>query len=313
MLQSEQQVSGHAKSGPAPRRVTNENRRRLMWFTFVLPGILLSGALLLYPFLDSIRLSFFEWGGVGDKTYVGTDNYNELVRDKNAWMAIRNTTLFAIANAVFTVGIGGGFALAINRKVHGARLLKYLIFLPVLLPAVFISLVWMVALDGNFGWFNDILGWIHPSLPRGWLGEPSWVLPSVMLVSTLQWVGFPMVILLAALDDVLPDIHEAATLDGVNGLQRAWHISIPSIREVISTIFLVQLMFGFRVFDQVFVMTGGGPGRVSEVATTFVYREGFLNRRFGYATSQAVVTAVLIAVVSMVYVSVVRPRSIEKA
>lgn len=284
-----------------------------MWLGFVLPAILLSGGLLLYPFLDSIRVSFLDWEGVGDGTYVGTDNYTELLQDRNAWTAIRNTMVFAFANAVLTVGIGGAFALAISRKIRGARTIKYLIFLPVLLPAVFISLVWMVALDGNFGWFNDILGWIHPDLPRGWLGEPSWVLPAVIMVSTLQWVGFPMVILLAALEDVPPDIHESATLDGVNELQRAWHISLPSIREVISTIFLVQLMFGFRVFDQVFVMTGGGPGRVSEVSATFVYREAFLNRRFGYATTQAVLTAVVIAVVSMLYVTIVRPRSIEKA
>ena len=284
-----------------------------MWVAFALPAVALSAFLLLYPFLDSLRLSLLDWTGVGEGTYIGFDNYSELAGDPNAKLAIRNTLVFAIANAILSVGIGGAIALAIDRRIPGAKAFKFLIFLPVLLPAVFISLVWSVALDGNFGWFNDILGWIHPSLSRGWLGDPTWVLPTITLVSVLQYVGFPMVILLAALEDVPTYIHEAATIDGVTGLQRVRYISIPSIRDVIATIFLVQLMFGFRVFDQVFVMTRGGPGRVSEVAATFVYREGFLNRRFGYATAEAMVTAIVIAVCSMVYVTIIRPRRLEKA
>jgi ABC-type sugar transport system permease subunit len=118
--------------------------------------------------------------------------------------------------------------------------------------------------------------------------------------------------MLAALEDIPQDIHEAATLDGVTELQRARFVSIPSIRDVIATVFLLQLMFGFRVFDQVFVMSRGGPGRVSEVAATFVYREAFLNKRFGYATAEAIVIAIVIAIISMIYVTIIRPRRAER-
>ena len=288
-------------------------RRWPVWLVFALPAVSLSAFLLLYPFLDSARISLLDWTGAGQGTFVGLDNYSDLVRDPIARLAIRNTLVYSIGMTIGTVGIGSAIALAIDRRIPGASAFKFLIFLPVLLPIVFTSLVWAFFLDGNFGGINDILGWIHPSLPRPWLGDPATVNIMIILVSVLQFTGFPMVILIAALRDIPRDIHEAATIDGVSALQRVRYISLPSIRDVIATITLIQFMFGFRVFDQVFVMTRGGPGRLSEVAATFVWREAFVNRRFGYATAQAIVTSLVIAIISMVYLTILRPRRLEQA
>ena len=284
-----------------------------MWLVFALPAVSLSAFLLLYPFLDSARISLLDWTGAGQGTFVGLDNYSDLARDPIARLAIRNTLVYSIGMTIGTVGIGGAIALAIDRRIPGSSAFKFLIFLPVLLPIVFTSLVWAFFLDGNFGGINDILGWIHPALPRPWLGDPATVNIMIILVSVLQFTGFPMVILIAALRDIPRAIHEAATIDGVSALQRVRHITIPSIRDVIVTITLIQFMFGFRVFDQVFVMTRGGPGRLSEVAATFVWREAFVNRRFGYATAQAIVTSLVIAIISMAYLTILRPRRLEQA
>ncbi len=288
-------------------------RRWPVWLVFALPAVSLSAFLLLYPFLDSARISLLDWTGAGQGTFVGLDNYSDLARDPIARLAIRNTLVYSIGMTIGTVGIGGAIALAIDRRIPGSSAFKFLIFLPVLLPIVFTSLVWAFFLDGNFGGINDILGWIHPALPRPWLGDPATVNIMIILVSVLQFTGFPMVILIAALRDIPRAIHEAATIDGVSALQRVRHISIPSIRDVIVTITLIQFMFGFRVFDQVFVMTRGGPGRLSEVAATFVWREAFVNRRFGYATAQAIVTSLVIAIISMAYLTILRPRRLEQA
>ena len=284
-----------------------------MWLVFALPAVSLSAFLLLYPFLDSARISLLDWTGAGQGTFVGFDNYSDLARDPIAKLAIRNTLVYSIGMTIGTVGMGGAIALAIDRRIPGSSAFKFLIFLPVLLPIVFTSLVWAFFLDGNFGGINDILGWIHPSLSRPWLGDPATVNIMIVLVSVLQFAGFPMVILIAALRDIPRDIHEAATIDGVSEIQRVRHISIPSIRDIIATITLIQFMFGFRVFDQVFVMTRGGPGRLSEVAATFVWREAFVNRRFGYATAQAIVTSLVIAIISMLYLTILRPRRLERA
>ncbi len=288
-------------------------RSSWVWLVFALPAVFLSAFLLLYPFLDSARISLLDWTGAGQGTFIGLENYYDLVRDPIARLALRNTIVYSIGMTMGTVGIGGAIALAIDRRIPGASTFKFLIFLPVLLPIVFTSLMWAFFLDGNFGGINTVLGWIHPSLSRPWLGDPATVNVVIIFVSVLQFAGFPMVILVAALRDIPSDIHEAATIDGVTPLQRVRHISVPSIREVIATITLIQFMFGFRVFDQVFVMTRGGPGRFSEVAATFVWREAFVNRRFGYATAQAIVTSLVIAVISMAYLTIIRPRRLERS
>jgi len=281
--------------------------------TFLLPAFLLASALVAWPFFETLRVSFFDWPGFGPKEFVGVENYTGISTDRAAQTAILNTVVYAVLTALGTVAIGFVIAALVDRKVRGHKVIKFLVFLPVLLPTVFTAQVWLFGFDGNFGWVNDLLGFIHPSLDRAWLGDPATVNYVIILVSILQFTGFPMIILFAALQDIPGEIHEAATLDGVSPYERARYISFPMIREALSTVFLIQLMFGFRVFDQVFVMTQGGPGRASEVAATYVWREAFVNARFGYAAATAIVTTVVIALLSMIYLSIFRPSKIQRA
>ncbi len=280
---------------------------------FVLPAFLLASALVAWPFFETLRVSFFDWPGFGPKEFIGGDNYRGVAADKVAQSAIMNTVIYATLTAFGTVAIGFVIAALVDRKVRGHKMIKFLVFLPVLLPTVFTSQVWLFGFDGNFGWVNDLLGWINPALNRAWLGDPATVNYVIIFVSILQFTGFPMVIMFAALQDVPGEIHEAATMDGVGPFERARYISFPMIREAVATVFLIQLMFGFRVFDQVFVMTGGGPGRASEVAATFVWREAFVNAKFGYAAATAIVTTAVVAILSMLFLTIFRPRRIEHA
>lgn len=280
---------------------------------FVLPAALLASALVAWPFFETLRVSFFEWAGFGPKEFVGLENYRGIASDNVAQSAIKNTVVYAILSALGTVAIGFVIATVVDRKVRGFKMIKFLVFLPVLLPTVFTGQVWLFGFDGNFGWVNDVLGWLHPSLNRAWLGDPATVNYVIIFVSILQFTGFPMVIIFAALQDIPDEIHEAATLDGVGPYQRARYVTFPMVRDAVSTVFLIQLMFGFRVFDQVYVMTGGGPGRASEVAATFVWREAFVNAKFGYAAATAIATTAVVAILSMVYLSIFRPRRIERA
>lgn len=299
-----------AISAGRKRRRTGLAASRL---TFVLPAALLASALVAWPFFETLRVSLFEWAGFGPKEFVGFDNYRGIGSDKVALSAIKNTVVYAILSALGTVAIGFVIATVVDRKIRGHKMIKFLVFLPVLLPTVFTGQVWLFGFDGNFGWVNDLLGWIHPSLNRAWLGDPATVNYVIIFVSILQFTGFPMVIIFAALQDIPTEIHEAATLDGVGPYQRARFVTFPMIRDAVSTVFLIQLMFGFRVFDQVYVMTGGGPGRASEVAATFVWREAFVNAKFGYAAATAIATTAVVAILSMVYLSIFRPRKIEHA
>ncbi len=283
-----------------------------MWWIWLLPAAGLTGLFTIYPALESARVSFFDWAGYGPQKYVGTANYQTLFSDPVFTQALQNTVSFAVVTALGTVGIGTAIALLINFKLPLSRLLKAVIFLPVILPIVFTGLVWVFGLDTDLGWINTFLNSLHPGLGQGWLSNPALVMWTIEFVTILQFAGLPMIIILAALEDVPREIHEAALVEGAGGVRRALHISLPYIKDVILTMLLLQLMYGFKVFDQVFVMTSGGPGNASQVMSTYVYNEAFTLQHFGLGAAGAVTTSLLVIAVSMAYLSVFRTGKIER-
>lgn len=278
-----------------------------------MPAVAVTALFTIYPIVESVRLSLHTWRGFGEQEFVGLANYQRLLADSVAHQALWNTFLFATLTTVGTVAIGAAIALAIDRRVYLASIFKRVVFLPVILPVVFTGLVWVYGMDANFGWVNELLGALHPALQRAWLSEPGLVMYSIIGVTILQYTGFPMIIILAALQDIPGEIHEAATLDGVSEIQRARYVSLPLVRDVIATIVLLQLLFGFKVFDQVFVMTRGGPGSASEVMSYYVFRQAFDLQRFGQGAAAAVVTSVVVVVAAMLYLTVFRSRRISRA
>ena len=268
-------------------------RRPRNWILYSIPALALSFLFVAYPTIESVRLSFFDWPGFGEAEFIGFENYVTFAQDALARRALWNTIVFAVATAVGTVAIGTIIALAIDRRIPAASTFRFLIFLPVFIPVVFTARVWLFGLDPTFGWANEILGVIHPALDRPWLGDPTTAFWAVIAVSVLQYVGFPMIIVLAALQDIPPEIGDAAMIDGASPTQTVVYVTLPLIRDVLATIFLLQLIFGFLSFDQVFIMTGGGPGNATEIMSTFVYQKAFIANKFGYAATAGVVTAAL--------------------
>jgi ABC-type sugar transport system permease subunit len=291
--------------------VSRHTRSRRRWILYSLPALALSLLFVAIPTIESVRLSFFDWPGFGDAEFIGFDNYIELAQDAVARRALWNTIVFAVATAVGTVAIGTIIAIAVERRIPAASTFKFLIFLPVFIPVVFTARVWLFGLDPTLGWANAILGAIHPALDRPWLGDPATALWAIIAISILQYVGFPMIIVLAALQDIPREILDAARVDGASTTQTIVHVTLPLIRDVLATIFLLQLIFGFLTFDQVFIMTGGGPGNATEIMSTFVYQEAFIGNKFGYGATAGVVTAALIATIAMLYVTALRPARTE--
>lgn len=284
-----------------------------MWWLWLLPAAALTALFIVYPALGSARLSAYQWPGYGPETYVGAANYSTLFADPVFIQALWNTVSFATVTALGTVGVGTAIALLINSKMPLSRLLKAVIFLPVILPIVFTGLVWQYGLDTDLGWVNNLLNSIHQGLGQGWLSNPSLVMWTIEAVTILQFAGLPMIIILAALEDVPKEIHEAALVEGANAFRRARHISLPLVKDVILTMILLQLMYGFKVFDQVFVMTNGGPGNASQVMSTYVFTEAFTLQHFGLGAAGAVTASVIVIVVSMAYLTVFRTGRIERA
>lgn len=287
--------------------------QRTRWWTWLVPMVALTALLTFYPALESIRLSLFEWKGYGAQEWVGLRNYRQFFADPVAQTALWNTAFFAVVTTVGTVVVGTILAMILDRKLPLGRVWRTLIFLPVMLPVVFTGLVWVFNLETSFGWVNIALTAINPELAQGWLSDPNLVMWTISVTTIFQYAGFPMILVLAGLQAISPEVQEAATLDGVSASQRTRLITLPLIRDIVVSVTLLQLLAGFRVFDQVYVMTRGGPGTSSQVMSTYVYREAFRLQHFGLGAAGAVVTCLVVVVISMAYMSVFSTSKMSRA
>lgn len=284
----------------------------MRWLAYLAPAGVLTGLFLVYPVVSTIRLSLFNWSGYGTQQYAGTSNFRQLYHDHDALTATVHSLEFAVVTTIITVVAGAVIALAIDRKVAGRRLFQFAIFFPVLLPSTFLALVWAYGLDPISGWVTHFLQFLGIG-SGNWLANTHTGIYAVALAYILQNTGFAMIIILAALGDISPEIHEAATLDGVAPVRRAVKVSLPLVRDAVATVSLLQLIYGFTNFDFVYAMVNGGPGTGTDVVSTFVYYQAFVSHRFGYGAAAALGASALVAILAMVFMSIFRPRGIRRA
>lgn len=298
-----------AQRARTPWRV-RARRHGVLWW--VLPAVALSTLFVLYPVLETFRLSTVSWPGIGPMTFVGMDNFAELLGDGDLWLALRNNATFALLMTTGTVGLGMLFALAISGRVRFWRAYQLIIFLPHILPVTVVAILWTNALDPHYGWLADMLSTVRPEWAN-LLGDPSTAMVVICLVSIWQHAGFPMVLIAGALSGLPPNVLEAARLDGVSAVQMATRIQLPLIKDVIATVVLLQLISSFKVFDIVLAMTGGGPGSATNVLGTLIYRHAYSEGDVGMAAATAVIASLVITVVSFVYLWLLRPATSERA
>jgi len=301
-----------SSAGDPPSGLAARPQARSGFGIIAVPAAILSALFVMVPALGSVLLSFFSWNGVGEPTFVGVLNYSDLLDRPSFGHALSNTVLFAVLLTGGTVAIGTLLAAAIDRRVTAWRLFKFVFFLPVILPMTVTGIFWAGALDVHFGVVNEVLRLVDPSLPRPWLAEPSTAVVTIVLVAIWQFAGFPMIIVLAAMQAISADVHEAATLDGISARQRLTAITLPLIKPVLATVVLLQLIWAFNAFDIIWVMTRGGPGDATSVLGTTIYRQAFALADFGGASAIATVSSLIIMTISLVYLRYFRPAGMGR-
>ncbi|GAA5063792.1 raffinose/stachyose/melibiose transport system permease protein [Thermocatellispora tengchongensis] len=255
--------------------------------------------------------AFTDWSGIGSFEFIGWDNFTRILADPVQLGALRNTLLIAFGSVVLTNVIGLGLALALNRGLKTRYVLRVLLFMPVVLSPLAVSYIWKFIFEYN-GPLNQFLGALGlTSLQKAWLADPTWSIWVILVVVVWQNTGIAMVIYLANLASVDPGIEEAAALDGAGVMQRFRHITLPSIRPAIAISTTLGLINGFRVFDQIMALTGGGPAGATETLATEVYKETFSLGNFGYGAALALMLTVIILVFAIVQQRVTRDRSKE--
>ncbi len=281
-------------------------RRQQLYYAivFISPALALYLVFMLYPFLTTIYLSLTNWNGAtANKDFVGLSNYARMFGDGAVLQAFWNNAVWVLVGTASPVIIGLFLAIILWSGARGSLFFRTVYFLPFVLPLVVVAIVWQWIYHPIFGPLNRFLDSIGlEQISRGWLGEPGTALYAVLISAIPGAVGFVVVVLFAALQSVDESQVEASMLDGASWFQRAWYIIIPQIAPVITMVTSITLIGGFAVFDNVFVMTGGGPGHASEVLATYTYSSAFQQNQAGYGSALAMLITVLSLVSAVVFV-----------
>jgi ABC-type sugar transport system permease subunit len=292
-----------AQGTPRPRRSRAKGGGLVAW-TFALPALVVYVVFLVYPALQSLWFSFTNWDGLSP-TYdvVGLANYAKMPSDPVVIQAMINNIIWTVVTITVPVVIGLLLAIVLNGKVRGKPVLRLMFYLPAVLPLVAVASIWGWLYNPQYGAINAALRAIGlDALAQPWLGQDSTALAAVMVPAIWLRVGFPMLLYLAALQGINPDMYEAATVDGATRWQQFWFITMPSLRPAHYIVLALSLIDSFKVFDLIYAMTYGGPGTATQVMGTWMYFNVFQYYQAGYGTAIAVVITVVAIVVSIPYV-----------
>jgi len=266
---------------------------------FLLPSLVPLVAFVIAPMVAAAWTSLHSWNLIGPMTWVGLDNYAYLLADDATRQAFVHTLTYILGYLPIVYVGGLALALALNTNLRGRALLRGAYFLPVITSWVVVALVWRWLLSPGNGVVNTVLGWLGIVGP-GWWADPAWSMPSIILASAWKDLGFVMVILLAGLQSINPDLYEAAALDGAGRWRRLFSVTLPMLSPSTFFVIVLSLINGFQVFDQVYVMTGGGPNNSSQVLVQQVYDLTFRYGQAGMASALSLLLFLVIMLVTLV-------------
>jgi ABC-type sugar transport system permease subunit len=307
---------------PLQRGMRHTLRKLWLPVAFLLPAAVIMLAFMFVPMVNTIILSFKSWTGLTPATWVGLGNYQDLARDSLFLNALGHTALFVIVTVVFQTiipllvavllfsGIRGG-------GIRGGVVFRTIYFMPVIISLAISGLLWAIIYDPINGVLNTVLTDLGlRGLTRPWLADTATVLPSIMVVSIWQSLGFYLVIFFAGLQGIPRDMHEAAAIDGANAWQRFTRVTIPLLAPVITVVVVLNTINGIKAFDQIWVMTSGGPTHASDTLGTYLYYTAFgaygsANPELGYASAIGVVILVLSVLLSIGQIRLGRGEAIE--
>jgi multiple sugar transport system permease protein len=273
--------------------------RRVEPFLYVLPAALFVGAFLLYPVVTTIWTGFTEYDGISDPVFVGFANYLHLFADAHFLRSLGNTLIWTVASVVLPVGLGLVFALTLN-AVRWSQVFKSIIYLPATVSAAAVGILFTFIFAFDNGALNTILRAFGLDGER-WLFEAPTNTFSMIAAYTWQSTGLNMMLFLVGLQGLPPEPIEAAKLDGCTGFSLVRRIIVPMMMPFIVIATLLAVVNGFKVFDQIWVMTQGGPGRSSETLAVTMYREGFILFNQGYSAAIAVIIGLAAMIFSYFY------------
>ena len=301
--------AGGDRFGPhrARRRPGRVDRRVASWW-WVVPAVVLTVGIQYFGVAAGSVFAFTDWKGAGAFRFVGVDNFVAAFQSPATVQALWNTLFLALCFVVLTNVLGLALAVSLNRVLKTRYLMRVLIFMPVVLSPLAVAYIWKFIFQPN-GPLNGLLRSLGlDSWAVAWLGDPSTAIWTIVVVVVWQNIGLTMVIYLAGLANVPPELEEAAAVDGASAWARFFRVVLPLLRPTVVIASALTLIQGLRIFDHVLALTGGGPFNATQTLATLVYKETFVNSEFGYGSALSLILTLLITVAAILQVTLLRQR-----
>ncbi len=286
-------------SARIPARTNRPYERPYQAYLYLLPGFIIYLVFVLVPIANTARYSLTEWTGFTDPEYIGLGNYEKLLTDENFWNALGNNAFFVIFYTILPILLGLLLTSLMTRgNLRGMTLFRTGLFIPQVMSAVVVGIIWRWMFDyrGPVNSFLNTVGLSDQIKP--WLGDFTWAPYAAGIVGSWVEYGLCMVLFVAGVQSISEDLYDAAKVDGANAWHQFRNITLPGLQQQILVAFVLTFIAALRVFDLVFVLTRGGPGRVTEVVSMLIYEEAFEYHNAGYGSAMALVMTVLIITVS---------------
>ena len=283
-------------------------RRELVGVLFLLPALVVFGLFSWWPIIRGLLISFQQTNLVDPATWVGLENFRALTDDPMVGTAVQNTLLFVGLGLLIGFPAPLILAAVMSTIRRGAGVYRVLVYLPVVIPPVVAILLWKWFYDPGSGLFNTLLGQIGLG-PYPWLQSSNTAMLSLVLESTWAGLGGAVLIYLAAMTGIPAELYEAAETDGASMWKRIWHIMLPQLRPVIGLLLLLQLLSTVQVFTEPYIFTQGGPDNSTVTVLLLIFRYAFQDGEYGQAAALSVLLAVVLAVLSAIYLRLTRSWS----
>jgi raffinose/stachyose/melibiose transport system permease protein len=278
---------------------------RLLPWAFLAPALVIYVIVVVYPMVYSGYLSFFKWDGVAPtKQFVGLQNYFTLLfNDKVFWTALLNNAIWLVAALLIPTSIGLGLALLLNKGFRGSSIYRSVFYFPAILSLAVVGLIWNWIYLPDIGLINQLLGGLGlGALQHNWLSDPNLALYAVMVAAAWNAAGLPMLLFLAGLQTINPEILEAAQVDGAGPVRRFFSITFPLLRETTLIVLAITAINSLKVYDIIYAMTYGGPANSTQVLSTWMYFLTYNYNSVGQGTAIAVILFLLTLIFAIPYI-----------
>jgi ABC-type sugar transport system permease subunit len=269
----------------------------------MLPALIIYLSVIIFPVFYSLWISFRSGTGIGEMNFVGLANYSKLIKDDVFWLSLKHTLIWLALTVLVTMTVSLLLAVLLNQKFVGRTFFRAFFYFPSVISAIAVAIIWRWIYNPQIGFINQFAKLLGINFTQTWISTPKTALYALFVASLWQAIGQPMLLFLAGLGGISPDVLEAASIDGANAVQKFFLITVPLMKDTFIMVISTLLIAAMKVYDIVKGLTDGGPNNATQVLATYMYNQVFQYNNVGYGTAIAIVMVIMMLIVIIPYMS----------